>query len=522
MLESLKKVLRLAGKALPAVFFVLVLGLSAAAFCWNAERVFFGDAVYFADGDSYARMTRVRLLQHAPLTPIREHRFENFPEGTLPHTTAPLDYVLLALTTALRPFVVNPMSLAGAIVSPFLGLVTLCFLAVWCRMLRLPFWWAVVILAGLSPMSAQGFLLGRPDHQSLVVLLLAVALGSELALWRRAGGAWPFVSAAAWGLALWVSLFEPLILLAVVLIARAIYLGKDALPRRPRPLVLFGAIIGLALSWDGLRTSPVDQHFGRWAQTIGELQHANSATLLSWTGWLLAAVPLLLLFRIVRTRNGEAAFWLALCVLLTGLSLVHARWGYFLVLVIAMSLPWALAVFRRKWIAGLAFAAALWPVAAGWDQTLYPDQSTFESRAEEVADAVLLRDAASRLRSLPPGGVMAPWWLCPAIVWWSGLPCIGGTSHQALPGTVESAKFYLSTDENAARDILRRHRIRYVFAYEPDRILTNSAAILGVERSAGALGGIIFNHPALAPSWLHPRYANKFFRIYEVSADFEN
>ena len=58
-------------KVFAAWFFpVLVLGLALAAFTWNADAVFFKGNVYFSDGDCYARMTRVRMLQAHPLVPI--------------------------------------------------------------------------------------------------------------------------------------------------------------------------------------------------------------------------------------------------------------------------------------------------------------------------------------------------------------------------------------------------------------------------------------------------------------------
>ena len=82
------------------VFPALVAGLALAAFTWNADAVFFGGNVYFSDGDCYARMTRVRLLQEHPRAPVHRHDFENYPIGTQPHTTAPLDYLIAGLARA--------------------------------------------------------------------------------------------------------------------------------------------------------------------------------------------------------------------------------------------------------------------------------------------------------------------------------------------------------------------------------------------------------------------------------------
>ncbi|NBS52213.1 MAG: hypothetical protein EBS96_06270 [Spartobacteria bacterium] len=84
-----------------AVWILLILAVGLAAFTWNHESVFFGGEVYFTDGDCYARMTRVRMIEAEGLHSIRSHTFENFPEGTKPHTTMPLD-ALIALALSPR------------------------------------------------------------------------------------------------------------------------------------------------------------------------------------------------------------------------------------------------------------------------------------------------------------------------------------------------------------------------------------------------------------------------------------
>src|SRR5438045_4312354 len=94
--------------------------LILAARCVNYQDVFVAGNVYFTDADCYARMTRVRMCEKNPRLIVRHHDFENFPQGITPHTTAPLDYLILALTVALRPFTRHGIDLAGAIVSPLL------------------------------------------------------------------------------------------------------------------------------------------------------------------------------------------------------------------------------------------------------------------------------------------------------------------------------------------------------------------------------------------------------------------
>src|SRR3989475_7093902 len=88
--------------------------------CANYEDVFVAGNVYFTDADCYARMTRARMCAEHPGVIVRHHDFENFPEGTTPHTTAPLDYLIVGLSILLRPFTAHALDLAGALVSPLL------------------------------------------------------------------------------------------------------------------------------------------------------------------------------------------------------------------------------------------------------------------------------------------------------------------------------------------------------------------------------------------------------------------
>ena len=89
--------------------------------------------VYFTDADCYARMTRVRICAEHPGTVVRHHDFENFPAGTSPHTTAPLDYLILLLALVLKPFTAQPIDVAGAFVAPLLAVGCSWFLWWWSR-----------------------------------------------------------------------------------------------------------------------------------------------------------------------------------------------------------------------------------------------------------------------------------------------------------------------------------------------------------------------------------------------------
>ena len=88
---------------------IALTALVLATRCANRENAFVAGHVYFTDADCYARMTRVRICAEHLGTVVRHHDFENFPAGTSPHTTAPLDYLILLLALVLNPFTSQPI-----------------------------------------------------------------------------------------------------------------------------------------------------------------------------------------------------------------------------------------------------------------------------------------------------------------------------------------------------------------------------------------------------------------------------
>src|SRR5213594_4912853 len=206
-----------------AVFLEIAIlsALILATRCANYQDVFVAGNVYFTDADCYARMTRVRMCEKKPGLIVRHHDFENFPQGTTPHTTAPFDYLILALAVALKPFTVHGIDLAGALISPLLALFGGWFLWWWSRRMNLRYGWTMLVLYAISPVLVHGTELGRPDHQSLSVLLVTIAICAEWSRGEATGAAtarWAVVSGTAWGLAIWNSAYEALILFVLVIV----------------------------------------------------------------------------------------------------------------------------------------------------------------------------------------------------------------------------------------------------------------------------------------------------------------
>ncbi len=95
-----------------------------------------------------------------------------------------MDYLIAGIALLLKPFMADYIDMAGAMVSPLLGVLTTAFLAFWARELNQQYRRLMLLLVSLSPILVHGTALGRPDHQSLQILLLAVGIGAELIMAR--------------------------------------------------------------------------------------------------------------------------------------------------------------------------------------------------------------------------------------------------------------------------------------------------------------------------------------------------
>lgn len=519
------------------------------AACANWHDVFAGHGqIFFVDADCYARMTRVRIVCEHPGRIIAAHDFENYPFGTSPHTTALFDYLIWALRGVLMVFSRGETrDLAGAWISPVLALTAVAAAGVWANAKRLPGRVPMFLVLAASPILAHGFSLGRPDHQSLALACMAWALAAEWALWQDPSRGWGWVSGVAWALGLWTTLYEPGILLAVVL-AVGLLFNRPALWRRERlpGLAAGGVILLAALAVEGWRIDALPgfgegggaSYFAAWSRQIGELASVPpwDGVLFRWTGWGLWIAPVLLLLPRRGSESDDAASGrrlgraqAVLVVVVWALTCWQIRWGYFLPLVYALSVPGQLGAFPvrwRPWVAA-ALVAGLWPMAGEWWGRLHPSAEQIAATTEAREDTLLLRETADfigRASAEPtPGGnatgkgILASWWQCPALAYWSGQPAVAGSSHESLPGTEDTDRFYLEPDARIAADLLRDRQVRWIVAYEPDRSLRKAAELFG--RSTvpmRAMGNILYLRPDLAPTFLRRSFKNRYFKVYEV------
>jgi hypothetical protein len=497
--------------------------------CANYEDVFIAGNVYFTDADCYARMTRVRICAEHPGKIIRHHDFENFPDGTTPHTTAPLDYLILALVAVFVSCAAQPIELAGAFVSPLLALLTGWFLWWWLRRMKFRYRWVTLLLFALSPILAHGTELGRPDHQSLLLLLVTIALCAEWSLHIAPSQGWSLTSGVAWGTALWASLYEPLVLLTLLLIFYTA-MDRQQLTSQSRRLgwIAFAAVLLIAFAIEQRIPSFAllhhDPSLTNWSRTIGELMAVAifNPTWFRWYGWMLAAAPLLIVWIGTKRFDGAAgrrplAFITSLFVACYLLTLWQTRWGYFFATLFALAMPLLLEPFKSRAVVWIAVMVSFFPVLQYWDARLWPNESELARRAEVRLEAVQWRLLGEQIRSPQVKPFLAPWWLSPAIAYWSGQPGVAGSSHESLPGIVDSARFCLTSNEQEAREILQRHRVAWVLAYDSDRVLSNSAAILNAQIPAEPLARVLDRTPSRAPNLLQLVAQDGSGKLYSVN-----
>jgi hypothetical protein len=509
-----------------AILSVLIL----ATRCANYQDVFVAGNIYFTDADCYARMTRVRMCSEHPGLIVRHHDFENFPTGTTPHTTAPLDYLILALSMLLKPFTAHSLDLAGALISPSIAVLGGWFLWWWSAKFR--YRWITLIVYAISPILVHGTELGRPDHQSLLMLLVTVTICAEWSLQAETRlvstpdrSKWSIVSGIAWGLAIWTSVYESLVLLLLVLVASGLKNAKTISARSRRGgWVCFVFVVLIALLIE--RRIPSfsilysDSLFQNWARTIGELVHISPANpiWLRWTGYLLFVTPFLVWIGVTKNKRTTPVFILVLLVATYILTIWQARWGYFFVLIFALAMPSLLEPIKSPTAVWIAFFLSIFPMLRDWDETLWPNEAQLADRVAQRNESEQMREMALNLQSSENHPFLAPWWLSPEIAYWSNQLGVAGSSHESLPGIEDSARFFVSQDWETARKVLENHKVAWVIAFDSQRAAQNSAEILGIAVPQQPVCVMLDKVATTAPPFLVLSAQNGIAKLYRVIA----
>jgi hypothetical protein len=523
---------------LSTIEIALLSALILATRCANYQDVFVAGNVCFVDPDCYARMTRVQMCHARPGLIVRHHDFENFPQGTNPHTTAPLDYLILGLSLPLNIFTEHTLDLAGAFISPLLALLGGWFLWWWSRRMKFRYCWVTLVLYAISPILVHGTELGRPDHQSLAMLLVTIAICAEWSSRTKATDTvastdydrWSVVNGIAWGLAIWNSAYESLVLFLLVMVVSAIE-DRQALMAKSRRAgwLCFVLIIAISLLIErripSLSIFHADAIFKSWASTIGELAHVSPANpiWLRWCGYFLLITPFLIWMSMSRNsrRSEQAVPWFVpvLLVATYGLTIWQARWGYFFVLIFALALPALLAPIKLRGAVWIAFILSIFPILRDWDERLWPNETQLGRLVEQRNESLQIRDLALNLQSPESRPFLAPWWLSPSIAYWSGQPGVAGSSHESLSGIEDSARFFLCEDLQKAREILKKREVAWVFAYDSERVAQNSAALLNQPLPPHPLCRVLDRTPGQAPPFLLFSAQNATCKLYRVAIE---
>lgn len=520
---------RLARLLFQAFLFFLFAGLCVLVRSTKREEVFSPKGVTFVDPDCYTRMARVQRLAEHPLKPLRWHDFENYPDGIRAHTTSLFDYLTLGLSVALRPFTDRPLDLAGVWISPVLGIALLAFLWWWCGLyLNVTARLFTLLAYALLPTMAWGQNIGRPDHQSLILLLVTVAVGLETRListpGRRGIQIWAGV---AWGCALWTSLFEPLVLLAATIIIQAAQDWRGMILRRPFWWLALLLTCAAAFAIDGWTKPEIDPqtipYLRRWFKEIGELAHTGPLRFTFWFGGWIWALPIILFVgcRIKKHERRPLILLASLTILLTALSFWHMRWGSLLAAACCLfTVPFLMGLPGRFWQPVVWFFLFV-PVFV-----YYVHAVDTSSRRSAYSDADL-RLIARAIGS--EGGVLAPWWISPPLLYFSGAPVVASSSHESIAGNIDAARFFADPDWRKCREILDRRKVRWIVTDHPGRVLSQAIRLLGLgrhtEEEALRIRGLDETlayrlHGAKAvPPMLKLRAASGDFFLYEYIPD---
>jgi hypothetical protein len=233
------------------------------------------------------------------------------------------------------------------------------------------------------------------------------------------------------------------------------------------------------------------------------------------------AVAPILLFLSIRKREGGVPGRRALpvytvLIVTYFLTIWQARWAYFFVLVFAIALPALLEPIKSRAAVWIAFILSIFPVLRDWDARVWPDETELARRIEQRNEAMQLRELAINMRSPEKRPFLAPWWLSPAIAYWSGQPGVAGSSHESLDGIEQTARFFLSHDWQTARKILENRGVAWVIAYDFERVARNSSAILGLGVPQYPICFVLDKTPAQVPRFLVFSAQNGAGKLYRT------
>lgn len=456
---------------------------------------------YMVDADGYTRLIRAQRILNGEGLIQSFHPHENYPAGIVPSTTLPFDLLILATYPVMALWSVEPLDWAGAVSA------WLCFPAILALMYfwsgRLGWRWEARVLLLIGVAVAPGMMwatpFGRPDHQALVLLLLAGALAAELVRWdpqRRDTTMWAAIGGACWGLALWTSLFEPLILFLLVLGTNLIARRRD---QHPFLIALgIGVVIAVLLEGAHLRAivasafsslgdETTRDALGRWSETVGELRPMLKPWSITVNLALLIWMLPLTLIRLY-SKEGlklEHHLLVALTLLLTFLTLMQSRWFYFGTL--GLLLLTALWLHREK-VTALR-VGALAAIVASW---VFSWWAMFDEMSSRLPNPInpQVKKLAQLARQPDTGSVIGPYWLSPIFTYYSGRPMVASSSHLTIEGILDTSEFFTTTSWKEANTIMHDRQAGWVLVYEPNKLIPQCLLVTGESMETEKMKGL--------------------------------
>ena len=316
-----------------------------------------------------------------------------------------------------------------------------------------------------------------------------------------------------------------------------------AVRRRESPAfgISFGVVMLLALVIEGVHVfvppPEIRPVLARWLEFIAEMRGMGAREFLNalaFSGapemsFLEAPAFIVLLFlpwigyRLWREKNQTDRFVIGLTIFLAGFALFERRWLPYASLVELFLLARYIQIAPRHWTRLLLGAAFLFNAGfANYGQTRIALANPPNQPSPELAQIARSIDQ--------PGGVLAPWWLSPGLLYFSGQPIVSGSSHCGITGIVASARFFATTSWEEADRILRDRQVRWVVVWdEPTYVyplLGSSQEILGEKVSTDQQKGdadatvaqtLVTDNDV--PAELRLRAVTTHFKLYQVLLD---
>ena len=459
------------------------------------------------EADCYSQLARVQRILHGQGLIQNHFTVENWPEGLAPSTTAPFDYATLILYAPFSLFTQHPLDWAGALVSPALW-VALVFFWMFFRSREFNLVGRALLLFGSAALPAfiWATACGRPRHQSLILALMAMGVTAEYERWQielTPKRAWNIFAGIVWGLACWTSLFEPAVVVGCLIVFNLIVRRRENFYF----LISLGIVLAAMVLLEGghifqnisniFSLSPEYRQYSlNWLASIAEVQpvdfeavrqRLDGGDLAQWLDTLItSALPFIAWRLLVRNGvRGADLFLVLITLLLWILATFQKRWSYYASLgELFLVVRYCQAVLdydiRRSHVATAGQVAALALFILG---TSYADYRQVEDHANAPANQPSLDLAKISAAIDQPGGIMAPWWLSPGLLYFSEHPIVSGSSHCGITGIVASAKFFASTSWPEAEQILQDRKVTWIVVWDDPRyvypLLNASRNILG-------------------------------------------